>query len=210
MQSFPSGGPQAERQITERVLGSIQAVNACLPQAPDVNDSGTAAATAGLLNSCSTLASAFSVFVLQMQTFACWIWAQLLASQTDITTLQDDVLTLQNEIAALPTMRTPGAITILEGAGAGAGATVSSSGNDTAGQITLNTGTGTGTGVLFTIANVTPFATAGILHLEPGNNATAGLVPPTFADENGATASFTGAIGDTNTFIWNYVVLGGT
>jgi len=205
VQTFPAGSPQEERVEAQRVLGAIQAVNSCLPQPPDPNDSGTAAATAGLINGCTTLSGALSVFVLQMQTFACWVWAQLQAIYTLITNLQTQVNNIKG-------VRTPGAVTITPQAGLGVGATASIVGNDTAGQITLHTGTGNTSGLQFTLAFLTPYATAGILHLEEVDSGSQSFVP-----ESGSTTTVSGSsvsalngIGDNQTAVMNYVVLGGT
>ncbi len=201
MSCGPGMSPLIERK---RFLQASEGVNTCLP-----DDSGAQSISSGLLTTCTTAAQAASVFALQVWKAICYLFGLIQTTQSDITTLQDDITTLQQEIAAITPMRTPGAITILEGPGAGAGATVTVDGNDTAGQITLNTGTGTGTGVLFTITNSTPFTTAGILHLEAANGI-GNPLPFTLADVNGATASYVGGIGDANTFIFNYVILGGT
>lgn len=210
MTSFPSGGPQAERVELERVLGSVQAVNTCLPQTDP--DSGTSTATAGLLNSCSTLASGLSVFVLQTQVALCWLWSQISALAAIVPTNLLEILdSLQAQISAIPSMRTPGALNITVGVAAGAGATASIVGNDTAGQILLTTGTGTSSGEFFTTANVTPFTTAGILHLEAANlGAASESVPLTTTDVNGTVVNAPGSYGDTTDFVWNYVILGGT
>lgn len=91
---FPGGSPQAERVELQRTLDSIQAVNTCLP-----TDSGVQAATSGLLNSCSTIASAFSVFALQVQTAICWLWTEIQAFAADAdANLQVAVNSLQTQI----------------------------------------------------------------------------------------------------------------
>ena len=202
---YPSGSPQAERVELERVMGSIQAVNTCVP------DSGAPAATSGLLNGCSTIASAFSVFVLQTQVVLCWLWAQIQGVLNSITDIDATLVTLQNEIDAIQNnMRTPGAVTISPGSSLGAGGTASVVGNDTAGQVTQRTGTGATTGDLFTLGFTTPYATAGMLHLEIASPLSVGLNTFSTTDINGSLVTQEQGLPDDSDFIFNYVVLGGT
>lgn len=147
VKTFPPGSPQEGNVELQRVLGSVQAVNACLPQAPASPDSGTATATAGLLTQCSTLDGAFSVFVLQVQVAICWLWSQLSGSQTAITALQVAVAALQ---ASIPSP-IPGTVSVAPGNGLGAGGTA-----------VLVAGSTTSIGVISCVAGTSPGSSGGI------------------------------------------------
>lgn len=208
MKSFPPGSPQEERVELERVAGAIQAVNTCLPQTTP--DSGTATATSGLLNSCSTLAGAFSVFVLQAQVAICWLWSQISAVLTRLDAIDLTLIDLQTQIDAIDTnMRTPGTVNITVGAAAGVGATASVAGNDTAGQVTINTGTGVAAGELFTLDFPTPYGTAGTMLVTPGNTLGAGWEITTTTTVDGTVAEWAQGP-DSEVILYNYVILGGT
>lgn len=156
MALFPAGSPQAQRVELERVLASVQAVNACLPQ--EDPDSGTASATSGLLNGCSTIASAFSVFVLQTQVAICWLWAQISAILTRLTTDEDDIVTLQAQVAALESASPtpiPGVISVDTNSGLGVGGTATLAAGSTTehGVVNLVFGTGASGVAVFDLVN---------------------------------------------------------
>lgn len=161
VKSFPPGSPQEERVELERVAGAIAAVNACLPQ--EDPDSGTATATSGLTNACTTLSGAVSVFVLQMQVAVCWLWAQIQAVTTDVTAaytaaIAAAVAPLEADIDAIEAQLPPvhvGTPTITAGAAAGGSPTFTllTGSDDTQGavDVTLGSAPTAAGGILFTL-----------------------------------------------------------
>jgi hypothetical protein len=173
------------------VKAAINGISACAPV-----DSGIPVT----LNVCASENTIWLAFINQIKVAFCYIFGILTSLQTQINSIHG--------------MRTPGAVTINPGAGLGAGGIASIVGNDTAGQIILTTGTGSGPGEWFSLNFLTPYATAGILHLE-GADQNGSTLLASFALGNtttvsGSSASTGGSIGDAATATLNYVVLGGT
>lgn len=207
-----------EAIITGAVKASVNGISNCAPVDSNIQVTFTA---------CSPAQEIWLAFFNQIKVAFCYIFGQItdiLASLTTIetnittlqgqmTTVQGDIVSIEAEIAAIPIMRTPGTVNITVGGAAGAGSAASISGNDTAGKITLTTGTGVGTGIFFTLGFPTPYTTAGILHLEPGNKFSEGVLPTlptTDTSVSGSVGRGDSAFSDGTIFVWNYVVLGGT
>lgn len=68
MKTFPPNSPQAAELNLKRVLETIQTLNTCLPTA-----SGVQAASAGLVNQCTSFDIAISVLSLQLEAVLCWL-----------------------------------------------------------------------------------------------------------------------------------------
>lgn len=174
--------------MTAAVKTAVNGIGACAPEDSNV---------AVTLSVCAPEQTIWLAFINQIKVAFCYIFGLLTDIQTEIATLQNQ-------------MRTPGTVNIAAEAGAGAGATASIVGNDTAGQITITTGTGAAAGDLFSLTFDTPFATAGILHLEAATAATQSPPLPTTTTSVSDSVAESGGLSDATEYIWNYVVLGGT
>lgn len=205
MKTFPPDSPQQDRQILERITGSVNAVNICLPQTTP--DSGTAAATSGLLNACSTVSWAFSVFVLQTQVALCFLWDQIAAILVTITSLQAQITAITNN------MRTPGAVTIVPESSLGVGGTASvTAGTDASAIIHLVAGTGASSGLLATATFATPYTTfpTPVLAVAGGSTITSLNNLKSVALTNGAGFEIWGNPNDGDDILLNYYGVGGT